>query len=297
MEDFTSIDNFISEQLSAWPLARMNYEALATARQRSIDMGTYRVILQCNYTRRLSTLASVSAKDIAKRPCFLCADNRPVEQMALPFVSSDGLQFSILVNPYPIFSRHLTIVRDSHVPQQLLSKPCLSAMVELSWLLPDMAVFFNGAHCGASAPDHMHFQAADALQWPLFADFERANPRVLRHDDRVEVSCSVPGRLVYKIVGDDSDRIFDEMSDILKSHDRADDMVNVIIANQAVYVIPRKAFRPWQYSAQGDAQLLVSPASVEVGGILITPVEEHFNKITSDDVASIFSQVCFNSII
>lgn len=287
--DRFDVDSFVARQLESWPMARANYEALARVRRREFDMGGYAIALQFNPARKVSTGANLSSQSIAQRPCFLCEHNRPQEQMIWPF----DADFSILVNPFPIFPRHLTIVLNRHEPQHVF--PYLKQMRRLARIMPQMVVFFNGAHSGASAPDHMHFQASEAKYWPFLADYEKGqheNVALTGVDASVDCSTSI-GRVIYKVSSASDDMLEPVLRGILALHDREDDMLNLMMHGDDMYVVPRKAFRPWQYAAAGEEQLMVSPASVEVGGLFVTPVEEHFDKMTADDIKSILSQVCF----
>ena len=291
------IDLFVSGQLDAWALANSNYAALENVERKVFDIDKYKIVVQYNPTRKISNAANLSTQALAKRSCFLCSQNRPAEQISLPFYSKKGATYWVLVNPYPIFPHHLTIVNDEHQPQQLLGR--IADMAELSELMPQMMLFFNGAKCGASAPDHMHFQASDKKLWPLITDFEQAEPFVLKNANNVTISIAKRlGRLIYKIQSTDASVVETELKQIIAYHDVTDEKINVMMTfdNEMLttYLVPRKNFRPWQYSASVDEQLLISPASVEVGGIFITPVKQHFDKITSDDIQSVLNQVCFS---
>ena len=61
-----------------------------------------------------------------------------------------------------------------------------------------------------------------------------------------------------------------------------------------VFIFPRAKHRPACYTAEGEDNLLSSPASVDLGGVFITPVEKDFRKITAEDVAQILSEVCLS---
>lgn len=310
MAQSIDIENFVNTQLAAWPLAQHNYAALEGIRRKEFNLGGHTTIVQFNPARKVSTGADMSKAAIAERPCFLCSNNRPKEQQALPFRCSDGKEFDILVNPFPIFSRHLTIVRKVHEEQHLYTKDIsegyqrdtqgisnVRAMSELSQMMPEMAIFFNGANCGASAPDHMHFQASQADAWPLLNEYDICQPSLIRSANDYETYIAQKlNRLVYKIVSKKVEAIEQELAALMRHHDRQDNMINVIMHGGATYVIVRKAFRPWQYRATNEEQrLMISPASVEVGGIFITPVEEHFERITEQDIISIYDQVCFSN--
>lgn len=283
------VESFISNQLSVWPLAASNYEALSHVEQRLFDMGDYRIIVQHNPARKRSTGATITKDAIAQRPCFLCAANRPQEQ-----VGWQCGDYTILVNPYPIFSKHLTIVSNTHQNQHIIGR--LSDMMSFAQMMPKMAVFFNGANSGASAPDHLHFQAAGIENWPLIADFENAEPYFINNIAR---QAKRLGRLVINIRTNDANILESQFSKILAQLGISDDMVNIVMHKTddliSTFIIPRRAFRPWQYTADAEKQLLVSPASVEVSGVFITPVEEHYNKITKEDITSILGQVCFEA--
>ncbi|MCQ2229241.1 MAG: DUF4922 domain-containing protein [Bacteroidales bacterium] len=282
------VDDFVARQLEVWPMACANYEALKSVERKDFCIDGYHIAVQFNPARKVSTGANMSSKAIAERPCFLCEKNRPKEQFAFD-VDDD---FSILVNPFPIFPKHLTIVLKRHEPQSVY--PYLDNMRRCARMMPQMVVFFNGAHSGASAPDHLHFQASEASCWPMLGDYERGQKRAVAVCDGAEVDmCDNIGRLVYRVRTESNEALEQAIKGILELHDRKDDMVNVMMHGEDVYVVPRKLFRPWQYSAEDDRQLMVSPASVEVGGVFITPVEEHFRKICECDIKSIFEQVCF----
>lgn len=293
------VEHFVSDQLTLWADAASNYCALRAVERRIFDMGTYHVVVQYNPARRRSTGANLSKESVAARPCFLCATNRPIEQITHLFIAQSGEQYSILLNPYPIFNYHLTIVSNAHTPQTILGR--VSDMAEIAQTMPNMVLFFNGANCGASAPDHMHFQASPIGAWPLISDFEKNEQLVLKHDDVIISVATQLDRLVYKVCSHTSSFVEIGLKNILEHHHIVDNMVNVIMhVNNAdgivAYIIPRKAFRPWQYSAPEPQCLMISPASVEVGGMIITPVKDHFDKITVNDIQSIYNQVCFSLI-
>lgn len=261
---------FIERQLSVWPEAKERYDALSQVKKRCMDVNGVKVEVRFNPSRIRSTGAKIDAQSVAQRPCFLCSSNRPKEQIAARWHNYD-----ILVNPYPIFRQHLTIVSCQHEEQDIDA----AEMISLAQYLEGMAVFYNGAQCGASAPDHKHYQASNADEWPLLAEWD----------------LSVMKGRVHKIAGTEKKQMSEAFDDLVKSRGYDKEMMNVvcICRNGAVemYVIPRKAFRPWQYTAEDERQLMVSPASAEMGGVIVTPVEEHFSKITSDDIADIYSQV------
>ena len=158
------VNELFDQQLSVWEMARNNFEGLKTVQIREFDFDGFAVKVQFNPARMVSSGAKVDAKTIAERKCFLCAANRPEVQRGI-----EWRDYDILINPFPIFTRHLTIPRREHVDQRLV--PYIADMFDLARELTDFVVFYNGPKCGASAPDHMHFQAGNADFLPLVSDY------------------------------------------------------------------------------------------------------------------------------
>ena len=289
------VNELFEQQLSVWEMARNNFEGLKTVQIREFDFDGFGVKVQFNPARMVSSGAKVDAKTIAQRKCFLCAANRPEVQRGI-----EWRDYDILINPFPIFTRHLTIPRREHVDQRLV--PYISDMFDLARELPDFVVFYNGPKCGASAPDHMHFQAGNADFLPLVSDYFN-----LRAKGKCTKQCTIDGadvytidnylRVVYCIESSDAEALRQAFMKLYNSwvkEEEVEPMMNVVCLYRDgkwyLFVIPRGAFRPWQYTAEGDKQLLVSPATVEVSGLFITPVKEHFERITKDDVVDILTQ-------
>ena len=289
------VNELFEQQLSVWEMARNNFEGLKTVQIREFDFDGFAVKVQFNPARMVSSGAKVDAKTIAQRKCFLCAANRPEVQRGI-----EWRDYDILINPFPIFTRHLTIPRREHVDQQLV--PYISDMFDLARELPDFVVFYNGPKCGASAPDHMHFQAGNADFLPLVGDYFN-----LKQAGRIEKVENVEGaetyllkdylRVVYCVESTDTEALKEAFMKLYNSwvkEEGVEPMMNVVCLYRDgkwyLFVIPRGAFRPWQYTAEGDQQLLVSPATVEVSGLFITPVKEHFERITKEDVVDILEQ-------
>ena len=289
------VKELFEQQLSVWEMARNNFEGLKTVQIREFDFDGFAVKVQFNPARMVSSGAKVDAKTIAQRKCFLCAANRPEVQRGI-----EWRDYDILINPFPIFTRHLTIPRREHVDQQLV--PYISDMFDLARELPDFVVFYNGPKCGASAPDHMHFQAGNADFLPLVGDYFN-----LKSQGKCTKYCTIDGadvytidnylRVVYCVESTDTEALKEAFMKLYNSwvkEEGVEPMMNVVCLYRDgkwyLFVIPRGAFRPWQYTAEGDQQLLVSPATVEVSGLFITPVKEHFERITKEDVIDILTQ-------
>lgn len=289
------VNELFDQQLSVWEMARNNFEGLKTVQIREFDFDGFAVKVQFNPARMVSSGAKVDAKTIAERKCFLCAANRPEVQRGI-----EWRDYDILINPFPIFTRHLTIPRRKHVDQRLV--PYIADMFDLARELTDFVVFYNGPKCGASAPDHMHFQAGNADFLPLVSDY--FNLKQVGRTELVETADTAETylmkdylRVVYCIESADAVALKEAFMKLYNSwvvDADVEPMMNVVCLYREgkwyLFVIPRGAFRPWQYTAEGDAQLLVSPATVEVSGLFITPVKEHFERITKEDVVDILTQ-------
>jgi len=307
----SKITELLHEQVSNWELARTNFAGLKTVRTKSFDFGDFEVKVQFNPARIVSSGAKVDAKTIAERKCFLCAENRPAEQNSV-----DAGNYLVLVNPFPIFPEHFTIPRKEHVDQQI--KPYFADMLELAKALDDYLIFYNGPRCGASAPDHMHFQAGTKDFLPLVNDYTRlkdTHAQLLVESENFQLyNFNNYLRTVYCIESTDVESAKDAFEKLytyftsppaplleergeIEVGGEVEPMLNIVCTFEDgkwfTFVLPRKTFRPWQYSAEGEQQLLVSPATVEMCGIFITPIEAHFEKITKEDVESILKQASF----
>jgi hypothetical protein len=292
------IDSLFTSQLQEWELARLNYSLLENVRIRKLDFGTFEVSVQFNPERMRSSAAKVDARSIGERPCFLCRNNRPPEQRGLSF--KNGLTF--LVNPFPIFNRHLTIPSDSHTDQRIGNN--FGAMLSLAQAIPSFTVFYNGPRCGASAPDHFHFQAGNKGFMPLENDFLNGkHSKMLFYEQGLAIlKWENYLRGIITLKGSDReklirifDRIFERLSEA--QGDGPEPMLNILTGFESgewlVHIIPRKLHRPAQFFMHGSDKLLISPAAVDLGGVIITPREEDFNRITRNDIEDIFRQVCF----
>ena len=254
--------------------------------------------VQFNPARIVSSGAKVDAKSIQERKCFLCPANLPPVQKGIPF----GGHYHILVNPFPIFPRHLTIPELAHTPQRIASR--FTDMLELAEALTDYTIFYNGPKCGASAPDHAHFQAGNKGFMPIekdwrgqtagkIADYRKAALWYLDDAPRATL-------VIESTSKEDAADLFDIIYRSLDVKPEEDEpMMNVLVLYEAdrwvVFVFPREKHRPACYTAEGEANLLSSPASVDLGGVFITPVEKDFLKITAEDVAQILSEVCLSA--
>lgn len=299
MKDNMTIDDFnparfLDLQLSEWPLARDNYSFLADVLTKSFDIDGMRFTVQHNPARALSTGAVVDKGAIDSRPCFLCRDNRPAGQLEVPF----GDDYSILVNPYPIAESHFTIINNQHVPQSIKGR--LAKMIALSEHMAGHVVFYNGPRCGASAPDHMHFQAADAGVFSLPKALREGEGRVLATHDKTVLSCfsSLPVKC-FVIDFEDSADASEMFENVLlpalgQSVDLPEPDMNLLVLPDRVVVIPRKRHRPDFFGTEGDGCMMVSPASVDLGGMMVLPRRVDFDRVDAAVVREVLRQVCLS---
>ncbi|PTN07681.1 uncharacterized protein DUF4922 [Mangrovibacterium marinum] len=291
-------------QRNSWPLADQNFAALSQVRERSFQFDGFVVKAQFNPERIRSSAAKTDQATIAQRPCFLCQAHRPAEQRALDFRG----RYELLVNPYPIFHQHLTIVDYQHRPQLIAGR--LPDLLDLARELSGFTIFYNGPQCGASAPDHFHFQAAPRNAMPVDTDAERflqGKGEILIQSSATSVVAAPPGYLRQLLVFQSTKReeltqLVEQAISFLPQQAEHDEPMLNILANfnnncWQIMLFPRQKQRPDQYFAEGDDQLLMSPASVEMGGLAILPRYEDFNKISRDDLADILEQVSLDKAI
>jgi ATP adenylyltransferase/5',5'''-P-1,P-4-tetraphosphate phosphorylase II len=266
-------------------------------RRKELQRSEYHIDIQFNPERIVSSAAKVDARSIETRPCFLCQKNLPPQQRGL--LIDD--QYIVLVNPFPIFPEHLTIPNILHTDQRILGN--FGSMLDLAAHLDDFIIFYNGPKCGASAPDHLHFQAGNKGFLPIENDFTNEKCcRKVRSIGGVTIS-HWPDyqRGVISLKSADKvglivcfNYIYSKLQNI--QPDEAEPMLNILASvdqgEWIIHIFPRTLHRPTQYFETGDKQIVLSPASVDMGGVLITPREEDFIKITEEDVKDIFRQVC-----
>ena len=298
MTDYSQkVRELFEGQFREWKLASDNYQQLDAVRVRTVSFPGYSISVQFNPGRITSSAAKVDAKSIETRPCFLCEKNRPAEQRGIK-VEGD---YIILINPFPIFRRHLTIVSGSHTPQRIAGN--FGTMLSLARSLPEYVIFYNGPQCGASAPDHLHFQAGNRGFLPIEKDVTNSNlcRKEAQTGETELLLWNGYGRGIMTLRGSDSGALESAFTRFLERFglaqaDRPEPMVNILASHDkglwTVHVIPRRVHRPSCYFAEGDARILLSPASVDLGGVFITPRGEDFTKITADDIMTILDEVC-----
>lgn len=290
-----TINSLLTEQLASWETARNNYAALSGVQVKELNVCGIPYKVQFNPARIVSSGAKVDAKSIKERKCFLCPANLPPQQKGIPF---EG-HYNILVNPFPIFPRHLTIPETAHVDQRIAVR--FGDMLDLARQLTDYTIFYNGPKCGASAPDHAHFQAGNKGFMPIEKDWRsQVAGKVADYGQATLWYLNDAPRTTLVIESSDrktAQKLFDIVYHSLPVKPGEDEpMMNILALYEEkkwiIFIFPRARHRPACYTARGDANLLSSPASVDLGGVFITPVEKDFLKITAEDVAQILSEVC-----
>lgn len=292
--------SLINQQNSTWELAANNYSALKRIQTKTFDFGHFKILAQFNAERIRSSAAKTDAKSIAERPCFLCLENLPEIQKGIVIQN----KYLLLVNPFPIFSKHFTISEINHKPQQI--KNHFADLLELSSVLPDFTVFYNGPKCGASAPDHFHFQAGEKGLLPIEAEFENLsseNSEVLIQTEKIKVvAVENFSRRFIGFVSADKNQILDIFKKIysgLESGQNEEPMMNILCNSEngiwRVILFPRQKQRPSHFFRTNEKQIMISPAAVELGGLLVLPREEDFNKITKKEIEEIYGEVTIDS--
>lgn len=300
MDVTNDVARLFDRQLQEWKLAADNYAALSSVKVREYEVGDARIKLQFNPARIISSAAKVDAKSIKARRCFLCGDNRPAEQDGLPW----GGEYMILVNPYPIFPRHLTVPNINHVPQRISGR--MPDMMRLAEYLDGFVVFYNGPHCGASAPDHFHFQAGNKGFMTFDSDLEcHGKKELVKTADGAEmylVEGLARRAFVINAVSVESGAdMFECLYRALPMKEGDEEpMLNILCwytdGEWRIAVFPRVKHRPDCYFADGEANILITPASVDMGGVFIAPLEKDFEKVTADDIKNIFDEVCISEV-
>lgn len=285
------------DQLKDWSLFADNREGLNNAKLKTFDFDGFQINVQYNPKRITSSAAKVDSKTIQERKCFLCKANRPDVQTEVMW----GDNYEILVNPFPIFRQHFTISNVAHIDQQIETE--FVNFISLSKDLPETVMFYNAPKCGASAPDHLHFQAGNLDFLPIEKDWETIKSKYgknIEGHSGVEVTAVNDTLRKYIVLeGEDKDalnEVFQKIHKLGKELENGEaPMLNVLSyyvnGKHRVFVFVRGLHRPWQFSAEGDDNILLSPASVDMGGTMITPLEKDFDKITKEDIADIFKQI------
>ncbi|MBU0651375.1 MAG: DUF4922 domain-containing protein [Proteobacteria bacterium] len=290
----------LERQKKNWSALTAGYAALEAARVREIRGDGWGVKIQFNPRRIVSSGARVDPKTIRRRPCFLCPDHLPPEQQAILYRDD----YLVLCNPMPIFPGHLTIAHRRHIPQLFLENilTFLRLAVDLG---PRMILLYNGPRAGASAPDHLHFQAAPAGLMPVEKEILDPRKRTgARRLDGVEI-CRTAGlaRGILVIEGKEEGKVAAAVREVICMLGRSttsdgEPLLNILCTRTGegwrLILFPRRRHRPDAYFREGEERLLISPGAVDVGGMIITSREKEFDALTPDLVREIFREVAFD---
>lgn len=290
------VNSLIERQMRNWQTVAQNYGALERVETRELQLGGSTVVLQFNPERIRSSAAKVDAASLKARKCFLCSENQPQEQEMIPWHG----KYKIQVNPYPIFPRHLTIANMQHVYQSIVGR--VGDMLRLLADLPEFVLFYNGPKCGASAPDHMHFQAGNKGFMPFCDEYQSGSvtEEAFAHG-KINYCASSPGR-PFVVSGEDVEEVEDLAEKLiallLVNEGEVEPMMNVLCwKEQNTYhlaIFPRVKHRPSNYG-DGEGQFLLSPASVDMGQVFAVPVEKDFKLLTAADVEAMFNELCLSA--
>jgi hypothetical protein len=282
------IDALFAQQRETWPMLRDGEASLGQLQRKTLTSDGETVVVQVNPARRRSTLAKTDASSIAARRCFLCPDNMPPEERGVAFED-----LVIMPNPFPVLPMHCTIASREHRPQRIAGK--VNCLLRLAAQIgPDLAAFYNGPRCGASAPDHFHFQAASAKEIPILSQLPANTKSAVlttatgfgRH--MLIARNGEPGAVVRAV-----EKAVDALIEIEQSTDEP--MLNLLAHHSSDHytaiVFPRRAHRPACYFETGTQQLLISPAVLEMCGVLVATEAEHFERIDADIARGIYQEV------
>ena len=292
MED-SSISRFFNRQLEMWEDARHRFRDLKHVEVRQLSD---QLKVQFNPARIVSTGAKIDKHTLGERPCFLCERNRPKEQMTKQIDD----HFQLLVNPFPILPVHFTIPATKHQPQSIYRH--YGEMHRLLSLHSELMVFYNGPKCGASAPDHLHFQAGTSGVLPLQTNWQRLSRSLtdvisLTDEEKISVLSDflVPAFVIISKSEDSDEELFHRLYRSMPMRgDESEPMMNIIAWRKGdefiSVVIPREKHRPDAYFAEGEAQMMVSPGALDMAGLIITPREEDFSKINLDKATALLRE-------
>ena len=292
MED-SSISRFFNRQMEKWADARHRFRDLKHVETHQLSD---QLKVQWNPARIVSTGAKIDKKTLGDRPCFLCDKNRPKEQISKQIDE----RFLLLVNPFPILPVHFTIPAKKHQPQSIYKN--YGEMHRFLSLHSELMVFYNGPKCGASAPDHLHFQAGTSGILPLQANWQRLSRNLtdiisLNDDEKIALihDFVVPAFVIISKSEDSDEALFHRLYKSMPVRgDETEPMMNIIAWRKGdeyiSVVIPREKHRPEAYFAEGDAQMMVSPGALDMSGLIITPREEDFRKLTEESASAILQE-------
>ncbi len=295
------VSALMAQQQTTWPMLQAATAGLEQVEAKPLAVRGSRVIVQFNPRRIVSTAAKVDAASIRQRACFLCAAHLPPEEKGIEF----GKDFMILCNPFPVLRDHLVITHRAHTPQAIAGN--FAALLDLAQALGDgWFALYNGPACGASAPDHLHFQACDRSLLPIIQDIEQRERKVISTKPGLEVF-TLPGYRLNLLIaqGNDRDAIAEWFAQMVSrlaevTSAPAEPMLNLVVLSDGVNwtacIFPRSKHRPACYFAEGEAKLTISPAGIDLAGVLVVPEAAHFARLSETDVERIYAEVTLDDL-
>lgn len=290
-------ERLFNQQISSWKLAADGYKSLKSVQVKKFEFDGFEIEANFNPGRIISSSAKVDSKSIKERPCFLCVKNLPLEQKAVRTINN----FILLVNPFPIFPIHFTVPSINHIPQ--LIENDIDNMLQITKRMGrNYTLFYNGPKCGASAPDHLHFQIGNMGFMKIDSEYssviEKFGKTVKEEGSSKIYSVTGYMRNFFAIESNDSatlNKLFLSVINALKGASKHEEpMINVLCSYEngwRVIIFPRSKHRPDQFFEDGDKKILISPAAVDLGGVCIFPREKDFENISKDQIVDIFQQV------
>src|SRR5678815_5669936 len=272
-----------TRQANAWPDLRDGIDALRQIEYRQFDVNGASILVQHNPRRIVSSSAKVDQRSIAERPCFLWPANLAKEEQGIEFEEA----FVLLFNPMPVLPSHIVAVYEDHVPPRIAGR--VSAFLKLTTALGEgFAVIYNGPRCGASAPDHLHFQAVSSARLPILEDANLVN---------------YPARFLLLVDEDEGEKkkklncavqAFAEISGP-GSEPGEEPMINLVATvregKTRIYAFPRSKHRPESFFKTGEAQRMISPAALDLAGMVVAPRRVDFDRLTDSELGGIFNEV------
>jgi hypothetical protein len=302
-----SVAALIAHQKANWPQLKEGYEAFSQIETRNVNIDGSNIVVQHNARRVLSTAAAVDKTSIAARPCFLCSENLPDQERGIFYDE----EYVILCNPFPVLDKHLVIAHRKHIDQKIEGR--VEDLLALAFDLGDeYFVLYNGPECGASAPDHLHFQALSRAVLPVEATLKAGEPPSEADCDICEsmergsfelFTIADAGRSVIVFRGANKFelvpwvyRVIDSLS---KATFKPEPMLNIVAYVDSgvctVLLFPRARHRPAAFFAEGEERLTISPGAVDMAGIVVVPEHAHYEKIDAGQIEKIFSEVSLSS--
>jgi diadenosine tetraphosphate (Ap4A) HIT family hydrolase len=288
----------LEEQEQSWPALAGAYRALSAVRTRSMTCGNYEASLQFNPARAVSSGAAIDAESIKQRPCFLCADNLPPRQRGILYRD----EYLILCNPAPIFASHFTVASIRHQAQEIA--PSLNHLLQMAAdLAPDYTILYNGPACGASAPDHLHFQIIPAGSLPFLNNLREAPLQKAISSVRLYRGKDVD-RSVIILESENACALYKQFALLVKATRKIisiniEPPMNIFcsLGNEGwrLTIFFRRKHRPAAYFAQGEERIFVSPGAIDMAGVVVTPLLVDFNRLNCDNIRSIYQEVSLDA--